>query len=403
MNSSDIQIRNRAHVFSLLLSSGSMTRSQLAGATQLQKGTITNIINEFSEIGIVSSSQNAASARRGEKISLSLEKIYMMAVGITRKDYQIAVFSLDRKVCDHVCHLFSGKESLQQSLDRLKKEGQELLGKYDSRRVLDICLAVPGPYMKFPDGREVFAVSMFPDFNTIGIRKQLEEAFERKITIIHDAKLSAYAEWKASPEVKNDHIESLVCIRSRGYGTGCGTVIDGKIVEGQLGIAGEVGYMGINYNIPAAQGGDFEACAGTDSTVRYAKMRLIEFPDTVLTENSTYYDILDAYKKGDRLARWAIGRMAIMLGYGLANLVYVIDPALFIIGPDYPSDEEFLDNVRKAMGRYLHPLMAENVKIRYSELNEDSFLLGAYYYITEKEADRADFFDKIREIRKLDA
>ena len=47
MNSSEMQKNNRALVFRTLLENGSITRSDLAATLNLQKATITNIINDF--------------------------------------------------------------------------------------------------------------------------------------------------------------------------------------------------------------------------------------------------------------------------------------------------------------------------------------------------------------------
>ena len=53
MNSSEMQKNNRALVFRTLLENGSITRSDLAATLNLQKATITNIINDFYELNIV--------------------------------------------------------------------------------------------------------------------------------------------------------------------------------------------------------------------------------------------------------------------------------------------------------------------------------------------------------------
>ena len=53
MNSMEMQKNNRILVFKTLQEKGMMTRAELAVELNLQKATITNIINEFFEMGIV--------------------------------------------------------------------------------------------------------------------------------------------------------------------------------------------------------------------------------------------------------------------------------------------------------------------------------------------------------------
>ena len=80
-----------------------MTRAELAVELNLQKATITNIINEFFEMGIVEVNGETAAGRRGEKLNLKLDDIYTMSIGITRKDYQLAIFDLSGNMIKHSC------------------------------------------------------------------------------------------------------------------------------------------------------------------------------------------------------------------------------------------------------------------------------------------------------------
>lgn len=180
--------------------------------------------------------------------------------------------------------------------------------------MIEICLGLPGPYIRKDKDvdREEFLVSGFEQLSWVNIHKELEEAFGRPIISEHDAKLLAYAEWKCAEERQTDRHVSLVALGSVGFGIGAGIIINGKIVEGQLGIAGEIGHMGINYNGKHVQNGiqgTYEYCAGTESAVRYMLERLYEFPESPLTEKSSYWEILDAYKMVTRwrfmqLIRW---------------------------------------------------------------------------------------------------
>ena len=136
----------------------------------------------------------------------------------------------------------------------------------------------------------MFQVAEFAQLSQVDIHRELEEALGVPVLMKHDAKLAAYAEWRNAKEAKEDKNVSLIVIRSRGFGIGAGIVINGKIVEGQVGIAGEIGRMGINYNGKRNQDecmGTFEYYAGTESAVRYMLERLYEFPDSVLDEDST--------------------------------------------------------------------------------------------------------------------
>lgn len=388
MNGSEMQKNNRTLVFKTLLECGKMTRTELAAEIGLQKATITNIVNEFMEMGIIGTDGDAASGRRGENICLKLDGIYIMSIGITRRDYQIAIYSLDGKRVDHLRYQFKKHTDIHIVMEKLKESALGQQNKFGKKNIAGISLAVPGPYIirRKTDEREIFQVSEFEELSQINIRSELEEALGLPVLMKHDAKLGAYAEWRNAAEVREDRNASLIIIRSRGFGIGAGLVINGKIVEGQVGIAGEIGHMGIQYNGRRTQEeitGTFEYCAGMDSVTRYMQERLYEFPGSVLHEESTYKDVTDAYKNNDPLAVYAVNKMAWMLGYGIANIIYIINPDCIILGPDYPEEEAFIEEVKRVVREFVHPLVGDSISIRYSQLSEDSFLFGGYYYVLE--------------------
>ena len=397
MNSMEMQKNNRILVFKTLQEKGMMTRAELAVELNLQKATITNIINEFFEMGIVEVNGETAAGRRGEKLNLKLDDIYTMSIGITRKDYQLAIFDLSGNMIKHSCCNFQKENGFREIVENLKADAVKMANEYGNNRILGICLAVPGLFINRPEkNEEIFMVSEFEELSQINVKAELEKALGRKVMIKHDAKLSAYAEWRCAEEIKGQERGSLVVVRSRGFGIGTGCVVNGNIMNGHLGLAGEGGYMGINYNQARGNKGTFEYCAGSESAARYVKERLFEFPDTILNEKSTYLDVFDAYRKGDALATWAVHKVAWMLGYGIANIIYLINPDCIIIGPDYPDTKDFVNKIREAIRNFVPAFVEENASIRYSKISQDSFLLGGSYYTFDNLCRRDNIFDLIR-------
>ncbi len=385
LNSTEMLKRNRILVFKTLIEKGSATRAELASELGLQKATITNIINEFVQMEILTGDGDIPSGKRGEKLSLRIEGRFLISMGITRVGYDIAVYTLDGRLQEWNRYRFGDREAFSGAVKKMTGDVSEIQEKYGSDTILGACLAVPGLYIRDDEtGKETYMISEFPQWNDVDIRRELEDALNRKIVIMHDAKLSAYAEWQKAEEVKENSNVSIVAVRSRGFGIGCGMVINGKIVQGQLGIAGEVGHMGINFNTRDPEDGSFEANAGTDSAVKYMCERLIEFPDSPLTENSSYDDILVQYDNRDPLAVWVIEKLARMLAYGLSSMVYLINPDCIIIGSDYPKDHDFIEMVRKNMSKYVPDIVLKNLVLRNTKLREDSFIIGGYYHLMDK-------------------
>lgn len=387
LNSGEMQKKNRELIIRLLLDNKSMTRTQLASVTGLQKATITNIINEFIELNLIRVDGENAAGRRAESIALQFES-YILILGITRKDYQIVIYTLNGQRKADFCATFEiGRDRFYSVFEQMKAKTVELLGKVDQSKVICACLTVPGLFIRNTKEKvEKMEITGFEELEKINLRAEFEAILDVPFLMYHDAKLDAYAEWRVAPEAKKNRNASLAIIRSRGGGLGTGMVINGKIVEGHLGVAGEVGYMGINYNgrlMPTYSAGSFEYCASTDSAIRYMLERLFEYPESCLHEGSTYQEIVTAYENGDSLAAYAVEKMAWMLGYGIANIIYMVNPDCIVIGADYPHSTDFVNKVKKSVARMVDPLICQNTVIRYSEVQGDPCILGGYYYVIE--------------------
>lgn len=397
INSNEMQKVNRCLVLKILMENSHMTRHELAAKTGLHKTTITNIINEFLDIGIITSNHNGKSAKRGELLHFCPENMYTVSVSINRKDYRICLYTLNGASVSSSRRKISVREDVHRIYQQLLNDLRELTSDIPPKNIFGICVGMPGPYLR--KKHDIALVTGFEQLSLINIPHMLAEALQIPVLSEHDARLAAYAEWKALEKVHGSPVSSLVTLRSIGLGVGAGIVIEGRMVRGQIGIAGEIGHMGVNFNACrtiGASNGIYEYYSGTDSAVRYMQERLFEFPNTILQESSTYADIVQAYRAKDPLAVYAMEKLAWMLGYGLSSLIYLINPDCIILGEDYPDYAPFLDKVKQALKYFVHPFILESLTIRFSSLEDDSILLGGYYMVLEQRFQENTLIDYIR-------
>ncbi|MBR3898718.1 MAG: ROK family protein, partial [Elusimicrobiaceae bacterium] len=93
--------------------------------------------------------------------------------------------------------------------------------------------------------------------------------------------------------------------------------------------------------------------------------------------HATLGDIYDAYNQGDPLAEWAVNRMARFMAYGLAGLVYTLDPEVIVLGDEIPCCEKFKGILFKFLADFLPDDLLDGLKIRFSTFVGDSSLVGA--------------------------
>lgn len=395
-----MQRANRCQVLRLLLEHEGISRAELARRTSLQKGTITKIVNEFDAMGLLATYGGDTPGARGERLCIHCSGIYILSISINRKDYRIRLYAIHGEVLQSVQRFFDHHIEIGQLVQEMIRDIEAIAVIAGAERILCATMAMPGPYIR--KEHAIAYVSGFEQLSRLDLAEALDRALPFPVISQHDAKLSAYAEWRHAAEIKRNPNASLLYIGSVGSGIGAGLVTHGgKILMGQTGIAGEIGHMGINFNGPKNEfghRGTFEYYASTDGALQYIRDFLVDYPDTSLTEDSTYPQLRSAYQCGDPLAKRVMQRLARMLGYGIANLVYAMNPDCIVLGADYPDDPEFLGMITTTVREMVQPEILESMTIRPSTLQDDTVLLGGYYYALMRMDYEQSLYDRISSI-----
>lgn len=196
----------------------------------------------------------------------------------------------------------------------------------------------------------------------------------------NDANVAALGEmWKGSRKgAKNLLLVTL------GTGVGGGVVINGKIVSGAHGAAGEIGHASVNSHekLPCSCGnkGCLEQYASATGMARLAREALQSSgKDSVLRrkEKVTAKEVFDAYKERDELAGEIVERFAEYLGYALANFACVLDPDVIVIGGGVSRAGEVLTEcVKRHYVKHAFPACKET-PITLAVLGNDAGIYGA--------------------------
>ena len=406
LNNEGMQRANRNLVLRILLENKKASRVEIAKQTHLQRATITNIVNEFLEMGIIHETGicRENGARRAEMLSLCVTHAVILSARITREFFAIHACSLVGEWLEQRKVSIQKDMPIQATMDIVYREIDRFVEHYGVKNILSLCIGMPGPYIR--NGGNTAIVTGFEELGKVDVQKSIEQRYPFPCITEHDAKLSAFAEWK-SLDVETQHREStLISIQSIGSGIGSGMVMNGNIHRGAQGASGEIGHMGINFYEPARRHrnpGTFEAYAATGSVKRYVAERLYEYPDSPLMETSSYDEVLEAYQNGDELALAAMDKLAWMVGYGLVNLVFVLNPDRIILSDVYPKEPRFLNRVKASMEQMLYPELMNSVKVLMSEIKMDSTILGGYHLIIDELLKNNVLLDIIRQVECLQA
>jgi len=171
-----------------------------------------------------------------------------------------------------------------------------------------------------------------------------------------------------------------------GTGVGSGIVIDGKVLYGSDGFAGELGHTcAVRHNgrmCGCGKTGCLEAYCSAIGVARTARewLDMSNEPSSLrLLDDITSKDVYDAAKEGDQLAIRVFDYTGRILGEKLADFIEFSAPEAIVLFGGLARSKEFLtEPVTKAMNENVLPLWKNKVELLYSSLKEsDAAILGA--------------------------
>ena len=202
------------------------------------------------------------------------------------------------------------------------------------------------------------------------------------VALTNDANAAAVGEmtYGAARGMKNFIMITL------GTGVGSGIVINGEVVYGHDGFAGELGHTSVVYNNGRLCGcgktGCLETYTSATGVARTAREWLeLSNEPSVLRNLDTIAskDVYDAAKEGDELALKIFEFTGKMLGRAFANFIAFSSPEAIVLFGGLARAKEFLTApIEESMNANVLPLWRDKVKIVYSQLKEsDAAILGA--------------------------
>ncbi|MGT2934135.1 ROK family protein [Streptococcus catagoni] len=235
-------------------------------------------------------------------------------------------------------------------------------------------VAISSAGMVDPEKGEIFyAGPQIPHYAGTQFKKVIEEAYHLPCQIDNDVNCAGLAE-AISGAAKDSPV--TVCL-TVGTGIGGCLLIDSKIFHGFSYAACEVGYMHL-------ADGSFQDLASTTALVKEVAKKV---GDPIEAWDGRR--IFQAAKSGDLVCIEAIDRMVKYLAQGIANICYVTNPSLIVLGGGIMAEEAYLaEKIQKAVEDNLVPSLSEKLQIRFAHYKNDAGMVGAYYHFKEKEASK---------------
>ena len=247
--------------------------------------------------------------------------------------------------------------------------------------ILGIGVGVPGPVSR--EGVVNKCVNL--GWGVFNIEQELSQLTELPVKAGNDANVAALGEyWMGGGQ----GYESLV-MATLGTGVGGGIILDGKVLYGARGAAGEIGHMVLDRNETEPCGCGKLGCAeqycSATGVVRMAKryMATDDRPSMLRGREITCKEIFDAAAAGDAVAAAALETVYARMAEFCANLANAFDPAVIVLGGGVSKAGEVLvEGIKRHFPKYVFHAMAD-MPFVLATLGNDAGAYGAFKLILD--------------------
>jgi glucokinase len=229
-----------------------------------------------------------------------------------------------------------------------------------------IGIGVPGP-VDTVNGKMILSTNL-PGFKGYPIKETIENAVGIPVFVDNDANVAGLAEalvgaGKGLP---------IVYYITHSTGIGGALIVDGKVVSGKNGHAGEIGNIVIDHDrekINYLNKGAAENEASGTAIIRKGRQQI----DSKIESAQEVFTLMAS---GDEKAIAIIDQMAKDFALMMADIAHVVDPYCFVLGGGVTKSREYyLDKVKEYFKSYVHEAM-QSIEIRMAELEEPG-IIGA--------------------------
>ena len=321
---------------------------------------------------------------------MSSEKNFAIGIDIGGTNTKFGIVDQKGNILEQDRMLTNENESVEEFIEEFYQKSAPMIAKIGGIEKIK-GIGIGAPNGNYYSGNIEYA----PNLKWRGIiplARLFSEKFGLAVKLTNDANAAAMGEMMYGCARGMKHFITITL----GTGVGSGIVIDGKIVLGHDGFAGELGHTIIRPGGRMHKGtgvrGTLESYASATGVRETAIELLTEKPneksllrDFSINELITSKTVYECALQGDKIANEVYEITGQILGEALANFIMFSSPeAIVLFGGLTNAGELIMNPTRKAMEENLIQIFKNKVALIFSELNEaDSAILGASALVWE--------------------
>jgi len=321
--STAIRDANRDLVLEMLRRHQPISRVTIANKSGLQRSTVSSIVEQLIAESWIREGSVLKTARGRRPTMLSMNEDLMILVADVRPSQAIlAVVDLngrflERTMIPLIDDPKRGIEAIAEGMIRLREH-------FPRKTCVGVGLSMPGRV-----DRTTQKLSFAPNLPWVGfdIRGALQKKLKLQVELDNAANACMLSEiWFGRLEGVRDAVVITIA-----EGVGSALLVNGSLVEGTTGMAGEIGHVPISTEGPKCACGEvgcFELFASSRAAVRYFQ------EDSPSQPAPTIQKLMNMEASGNEQARDALQKQARAIGRGLRIITAVLNPQTILLGGD---------------------------------------------------------------------
>ncbi len=368
---------NRSRIMRHLYRNGVSSRAQIATALGLTPAAITKITAQLIEAHAIEETGDLDGKKNRRSIGLALDTAHFHVIGVkfARSLVQIGVFDLTGNQSSLTTLPYVSNDTIGETIATVHSTIEQLL--HEDPTIVAIGMAVPGPYLR--NNGHTAVVSSMQGWRAINFIDEFANSFTVPVFIEQDARAGVLANSLFDP---NSNGEPNLAYYLVGEGVGLGVIDHGRIINGALGTATEIGHVSIDVNGKPCD------CGNIGCLERYCSTPAIH---QMLIDNGTIVNGADGMSHteacralfalahhGDEAALAMIRTIGTYIGYGCLIIFNTFNPHTIVIG-DIVSEagQPLLDEIKRTVRQRAIPEIYESTTIRLTTMPTDATVLGA--------------------------
>lgn len=359
---------------------GEISRANLARLTQLTRTTVSDVVAELIERGLVQEIGHGPTAVGRTPILLGVvdDSRQVVAVNVANEDIHGALVNL-RGSIRHRSTLRLPSRDGDAVLDAVYRVVDDLV-RAATRPLLGIGINTPG-LIDTSSGVVLRAVNF--DWQDLPLRDLLQQRYSLPVYLANDSHTVALAEYMFG---RSHDTPNLVVIKV-GQGIGAGIILNGEVFYGDGYGAGEIGHVVVEPNGTVCKCGNrgcLETVASSGEVVRRARELFLADGDSALrrfapdADSITVETVARALQAGDAGARRIVEKAGRSLAIAIANLVGVLNIRRIVVtGRIAPFGATLQDAIQAELARRALPALVRGTELEVVAQGPDTMMLGA--------------------------